>query len=118
MRSSGGIRRLLQACVFSKKGLITAFKDEAAFRQEFYLALILIPLSLYLGKTGVEKALLIGVTLLLLIAELFNTGIEAIADRFGTERHPLSAKAKDIGSAAVMLSLINLLIVWSCVLLF
>ncbi len=113
-----GLKRILKAFSFSVKGLKASYKNEAAFRQELFLSIILIPLALWLGETGVEKAVLISVVLLVLIVELFNTGIEAIVDRIGKEHHVLSGMAKDVGSAAVLIALINVCVVWILVLFF
>ncbi len=94
-----------------------AFREEAAFRQELALSLIVIPLGLWLGHTGVERALLVAPMLLVLVVELLNSAIEATVDRIGLERHVLAGLAKDIGSAAVLMSLILLGAVWLLVLL-
>ena len=112
-----GVRRLLLAFVNSWKGFKGAFRFEAAFRQEVALAVILLPLGVWLGKTGIERALLLGSMVLVLIVELLNTGIETVVDRIGLERHELSGLAKDVGSTAVLLSFLLLIIVWGCVLL-
>jgi diacylglycerol kinase (ATP) len=118
MSSQGakGFKRLFKAFGFSMQGFTAAFRNEAAFRQEIYLSLILMPLGFYLGQTGVERALLVSVILLVLIAELINSGMEAVVDRFGGEHHELSGRAKDVGSAAVLIALINVLLVWRCIL--
>lgn len=113
-----GIDRIIKATAYSMKGVRFAFSSEAAFRQEFGLVVLLFPLGLWLGETGVEKALLCGVLLIVLIVELLNTGIEVVVDRFGGEHHLLSGQAKDVGSAAVFISLINVLVVWTLVLFF
>ena len=107
-----GIRRLLLAFVNSWSGFKGAFRAEAAFRQEIALAIVLLPLGAWLGETRVEKALLIGSVLLVLIVELLNTAIETVVDRIGLERHELSALAKDVGSTAVLLSFGLLAVVW------
>ena len=112
-----GMRRLFLAFVNSWKGFKGAFKFEAAFRQEVALAVILLPLGVWLGKTGVERALLLGSVVLVLIVELLNTGIETVVDRIGYERHELSGLAKDVGSTAVLLAFALLAIVWGFVLL-
>ncbi len=112
-----GTHRLLSAFVNSWKGFKGAWRAEAAFRQEVLLAVVLIPLGLYLGKTGLEKALLVGSMLFVLIVELLNTGIEAVVDRIGLERHELSGLAKDVGSTAVLLAFALLIVVWAGVLL-
>ncbi len=111
-----GMRRLLLAFVNSWKGFRGAFRYEAAFRQEVALAVVLLPLGVWLGKTGIERALLLGSVVLVLIVELLNTGIETVVDRIGLERHELSGLAKDVGSTAVLLSFALLMIVWGCVL--
>ncbi|HSN73414.1 MAG TPA: diacylglycerol kinase, partial [Steroidobacteraceae bacterium] len=102
-----GLKRLLLATGHSWRGLVGAFREEAAFRQELALTVVLLPLGIWLGRTGVERALLIGSLLLVLIVELLNSGIEAVVDRVGLERHELSGLAKDMGSAAVLVSLLN-----------
>ncbi|HEY6645248.1 diacylglycerol kinase [Povalibacter sp.] len=111
-----GFRRLLLAFVNSWKGFKGAFRFEAAFRQEVALAVVLIPLGVWLGKTGIERALLLGSVVIVLIVELLNTGIETVVDRIGLERHELSGLAKDVGSTAVLFSFGLLLIVWGFVL--
>jgi len=116
-QGTSGLNRIVKATKFSCQGFKAAFANEAAFRQEVFLAIILIPLGLYLGNSGVERGLLISVVLLVLIIELINSGIEAIVDRVGTEHHELSGRAKDVGSAAVLLALVNGVIVWGLVLL-
>ena len=112
-----GVTRVLRALSSSVKGLVGAFHDEAAFRQELGLAVIVIPLGLWLGHSGVERALLIAPMLLILIVELLNSAIEATVDRIGFERHKLAGLAKDIGSAAVFMSFVLLAAVWLLVLL-
>jgi diacylglycerol kinase (ATP) len=111
-----GALRLYLAFVNSWKGFKGAFKFEAAFRQEVALAVVLIPLGVYLGKTGVERALLVSSVILVMIVELLNTGIETVVDRIGLERHDLSGLAKDVGSSAVLLSFAVLSVVWGFVL--
>ncbi|HLS82743.1 MAG TPA: diacylglycerol kinase [Steroidobacter sp.] len=112
-----GPRRLLLALVNSWRGFKRALRSEAAFRQELVMAAALIPLGVWLGSTAIERALLVGAVLLVLIVELLNTGIEAIVDRIGLERHELSGFAKDVGSMAVLLSFGLLAVVWGFVLL-
>ena len=111
-----GLKRILCAAGYSMAGFAWAWRNEAAFRQELILAVILAPLGWYLGHTGVERALLIGVLLLVLIVELLNTAVEAVVDRFGEGHHELSKAAKDLGSAAVFVSLLNVVVVWMLVL--
>jgi diacylglycerol kinase (ATP) len=112
-----GISRILRAAGASWLGLTGAFREEAAFRQELALSIVVIPLGLWLGHTGVERALLIAPMLLVLVVELLNSAIEATVDRIGLERHVLAGLAKDIGSAAVLMSFILLAAVWLLVLL-
>jgi diacylglycerol kinase (ATP) len=111
-----GLTRLLRAFGYSVKGFAQTWREEAAFRQEATLALLLIPLGLYLGRTGIERALLVSPMLLILIVEFLNSAIEAVVDRSGMERHPLAGMAKDMGSAAVLLSFLLLGTVWFLVL--
>ena len=111
-----GLKRLLLATGHSWRGLKGAFVHEAAFRQELILVVLMLPVALWLGRTGVERALLVGALLLVLIVELLNSGIEAVVDRIGLERHELSGLAKDMGSAAVFVSLVNVAVVWGFVL--
>jgi diacylglycerol kinase (ATP) len=110
-----GIRRILRATRYSAQGFAQAWQHEAAFRQELVLAIVLTPAAIWLGETIVERALLIGVLLLVLIVELFNSAIEAAIDRHGDEHHELSGRAKDMGSAAVFVSLVIVLLVWGAV---
>jgi len=107
-----GIKRIINATGYSIRGLSAAFKYESAFRQELALVVILAPVAIYAGQTNVERSILIGSLLLVLIVELLNSSIEAIVDRVGHEHHELSGQAKDIGSAAVFVSLANVVIVW------
>lgn len=108
--------RLWNATGYSLKGLYAAFRNEQAFRLEVYLSFILIPLALYLTDHPVERALMIGSWLTVMIAELVNSALEAVVDRFGGEQHELSGRAKDIGSAVVMLAVIMLVVVWAFIL--
>lgn len=112
-----GIRRLINAFGYSLEGFRAAFKHEDAFRQEVFLALVLIPLAVYLGNSPVEQALMIASVLLVLIVELLNSAIEAAVDHTSTEHHALAKQAKDIGSAAVFLALAIVAVVWGFVLL-
>lgn len=116
IKSTGGFVRLFKATIYSIQGLKAAFKNEAAFRLELFLSIVLIPAGLCLGNNGTERALLVGSLLLVLVIELLNSGIEAIVDRFGGDLHELSGRAKDVGSAAVLISLINVIVIWSLVL--
>lgn len=114
MASSGntGITRIIKAGQYSWQGLCAAYRHEEAFRQEVWVLSVAVPLALWLGDDGLEKALLIGSILLLLIVELLNSAIEAVVDRIGTERHELAGRAKDMGSAAVTIAIINVLVLW------
>lgn len=113
----GGIVRILRATRYSWQGLCAAFRHEAAFRQELALVVVLAPLGWWLGAGGIERALLLGSLLLVLIVELLNSAVEAAVDRHGGETHDLSGRAKDLGSAAVFVSLLNVPLVWGLVLL-
>jgi len=93
-----------------------AFRDEAAFRQELFLFFVLAPLAFWLGETAVERVLLVGSLFWVLMTELLNTAVEAAVDRIGDEDHALSRKAKDVGSAAVMLAILNAVFVWAVIL--
>ncbi|HEC06792.1 MAG TPA: diacylglycerol kinase [Thiolapillus brandeum] len=112
-----GITRLIKAFGYSMQGFVSCFRSEAAFRQEVAVSLLIIPLGLWLGQTGVERALLIASWLLVPIVEMLNSAIEAVVDRIGPEHHELSGQAKDIGSAAVFLAISLFLLVWALVLL-
>ncbi|HET9462385.1 MAG TPA: diacylglycerol kinase [Thiobacillus sp.] len=112
-----GLQRVLNAAGYSWAGLSAAFRHENAFRQEVFLALLLIPLALYLGETGIERALMAGAVLLVLMVELLNSALEAAVDRISLEHHPLIKRAKDMGSAAVMIALVNVAVVWALILL-
>ena len=112
-----GIRRLFRATGYSWAGLRAACQNEAAFRQELALCLLLVPLGLWLGEDGVERALLVGSLLLVLVVELLNSAIEAVVDRIGAEPHELSGRAKDIGSAAVFVALLNVVVIWVLILI-
>ena len=112
-----GLKRLISAARNSFAGLAAAVRHEDAFRQELILAAIFIPLGFFLGTNGVDRALLVGSVLLVLVVELLNSAIEATVDRVSLELHPLARRAKDLGSAAVMLSLVAAASVWLFVLL-
>ena len=113
-----GLRRVWNALFYSIDGLAAAFRHEDAFRQEAILALVLIPAALLSPAGGVGKALMIASVLLVLVVELLNSAVEAAVDRISLEDHHLAKRAKDIGSAAVLLSLLNVLVVWTLVLFF
>ncbi|MFC4622964.1 diacylglycerol kinase [Comamonas nitrativorans] len=111
-----GFSRLWHATGYSLQGLQAGWQEKA-FRLEAQLAIVLLPAAFFLGQTWVERILLAGSVLLVLIVELLNSGIEAAIDRIGPELHPLSKKAKDLGSAAVLLSLLLVGLTWGCALL-
>ncbi len=111
-----GLRRLVNAAGFSWQGLRAAFRFEAAFRQELLASMAIVPLACWLGSTGMERAILLAVWALVLIVELLNSAVEAVVDRIGDERHELAGRAKDFGSAAVLLALVNAAAVWVLVL--
>ena len=111
-----GLTRLWNALGYSRDGIAAAWRHEAAFREEVLLAIISIPLAFYLGKTGVDRALLVGSIILILIVEILNSAVEAVVDKASPEMHDLAKRAKDMGSAAVLLSLVNAAVVWACVL--
>jgi diacylglycerol kinase (ATP) len=111
-----GLRRIWNALFYSFEGLKAAYRHEDAFRQEVWLALILIPLALFLPASGTGRALMIASVLVVLIVELLNSAVEATVDRVSLENHRLAKRAKDIGSAAVLFSLINVAVVWLFVL--
>lgn len=119
MADSGnqGLKRLILATGYSWKGLKAGWKNEEAFRQEVLLAVVLIPVALYLEVSSVQTILLIGSVLLVLIVEILNSAVEAVVDLVTKEKHELAGRAKDMGSAAVMLSLLNLVFVWGVILL-
>ncbi|SHF35646.1 diacylglycerol kinase [Modicisalibacter ilicicola DSM 19980] len=114
--SETGWRHLVHSTRYSFKGLKAAFLHEAAFRQELVVCLLLLPFAWWVGETSVEWALLIGSCFLVLIVELLNSAVETAIDRIGPEHHVLSGRAKDIGSAAVMLSLIMAGTIWGLLL--
>ena len=109
--------RIWNAFHYSLAGLAAAYRHEDAFRQEVHLAIVLIPLALLLPATGIGHALMIGSVLLVLVVELLNSAVEAAVDRISLENHRLAKRAKDIGSAAVLVSLINVAVIWLLVLI-
>jgi diacylglycerol kinase (ATP) len=111
-----GLTRVWNAFLYSLDGLRTAFRHEDAFRQEVFLAVLLIPAAFFLPASGLGKAVMIAAVLLVLIVELLNSAVEAAVDRISLENHKLAKRAKDIGSAAVFLSLLNVPVVWLLVL--
>lgn len=110
-----GIKRVWLSFGYARQGLKAAWMHEAAFRQEVWLCVVLIPAAFWLGRDLPEQALLIAVCLLALIVEAINSAIEAIVDRIGPELHELSGRAKDLGSAAGLISLLLLAVVWGFV---
>jgi diacylglycerol kinase (ATP) len=111
-----GLRRLCNAFFYTLDGLSAAYRHEDAFRQEVWLAAAMIPVALFLPVPGLGRAMMVASVLLVLIVELINSAIEAAIDRISLESHSLSKRAKDIGSAAVMVALINVIVTWALVL--
>ncbi|MDH2924069.1 diacylglycerol kinase (ATP) [Nicoletella semolina] len=111
-------RRIIRAAGYSMKGLKSAYKYEAAFRQEVWLSFLLIPSGFFLGDNVVEKILLVGSVLLVLMAELLNSAIENVVDRISSNFHELSGRAKDIGSAAVFIAMLIFVITWLLILFY
>lgn len=116
-KKNKGIERILRACLYTRDGLLDAFKTEAAFRQECLLAVILIPLAFYLAPDRAFLAMMLGSVFLVLVVELLNTAIEAVVDKTGTDIHPLAKKAKDAGSAAVFIALTVMALIWALAIL-
>ena len=108
--------RVWRAAGYSAAGFRVALKNEAAFRQELALFVMLAPLGLWLGRDGVERSLLVGSLMLVLLVELLNSAIEAVVNRIGQDRHEMSGQAKDLGSAAVFVALFLVVVVWALVL--
>jgi diacylglycerol kinase (ATP) len=115
-KGATGLRRIWNATLYSMAGLKAAFRHEDSFRQEVLLASILIPAALLLPASGAGKALMVGSVVLVLVVELLNSAVETVVDRISLDEHVLAKRAKDIGSAAVMLALINVPVVWALVL--
>ncbi len=108
--------RILKATVWSLQGLRAAWLHESSFRLEVYLFVVLAPLALWLGADGLERALLVGSMVLVLSAELLNSAVEAVIERYGAEHHELAGRAKDMGSAAVFVLMMNVILVWTLIL--
>ncbi|MEO7200390.1 MAG: diacylglycerol kinase [Dokdonella sp.] len=115
-KETRGPRQIARAMIWSFKGLRAAWQHEASFRLEVCLSVLLFPLGLWLGQGGVEKALLAGSLLLVLSAETLNSAIEAVVDKVSPEFHELAGRAKDLGSAAVFILMINVLLCWGLLL--
>jgi len=107
-----GLRRLINAFGYSMDGFKAAYQHEDAFRMEVWLAIVLTPLAFYLGNSAIARAMMLASVILVVIVELVNSAIEATVDHTSLEKHTLAKRAKDIGSAAVLLSLVNLAVVW------
>ena len=116
-KSTSGLARIRNALQYSLDGLKAAYRHEAAFRQEVWLAAVLIPLALWLPTSPLGKALMIASVLLVLMVELLNSAVEAVVDRVSLEKYELAKRAKDAGSAAVLVALVNVVVVWALVLL-
>jgi diacylglycerol kinase (ATP) len=117
LQSLTDIRRVVRAFGYSLAGLRAAYIRESAFRQELALFVILAPLGVWLGRSPIERVLLVGSLMLVLIVELLNSAVEAAVDRLGAESHELSGRAKDMGSAAVLLAMLLVLFTWGAILL-
>lgn len=113
-----GFGRIIAAAGYSWQGLKATYKNEAAIRQELIAGIVIIPLAFILADTGIELALLVSSFVLIFLMELVNSAIESIVDRIGTDHHPLSGQAKDIGSALVMIAMLIFLVVWGSVLFY
>lgn len=111
-----GLQRIRKAYSYSMQGLKAAFHHEAAFSEELLLIAIMLPLGMWVSDNNIERTLLIGSLFLILIVELLNSAIEAVVDRIGSEQHELAGRAKDLGSAAVFLTLVNAFIIWLLIL--
>jgi len=109
------IGHIIKAVIWSMAGLKAAWKNEQAFRWEATIVLLMMPVGLWFGRTAVERALLIASSMLILITELLNSAVEAVVDRIGPERHKLSKRAKDLGSAAAFISMITAAVVWALI---
>ena len=116
-KGASGLRRIWNALFYTIDGLKAAYQHEDAFRQELWLAVVLLPLAFVLPASGYGRALMVGSVLIVLVTELLNSAIEAAVDRISLDHHVLAKRAKDIGSAAVFLSLVNVVAVWALVLL-
>lgn len=114
-KSKGGFRRLFKALRYSAQGFGAAFKHEAAFRQELLLIVVLTPVAIWISRSMGEMLLLVGTMLFVLIIELLNSALEALADSITVEHHPMIGRAKDLGSAAVMLSIALCVLAWLCI---
>ena len=112
-----GFSRIIKATQYSLAGIKAAFRHEAAFRQELFALVVLLPLGIFLGRSGLERAALIAPLLIVIITELLNSALEAVVDRTGLDYHPLAKRAKDLGSAAVFFSLALVIITWGVILI-
>ncbi len=112
VQKNKGVDRIIKACGYSLAGLKSAWKEEAAFRQESLLMLVMLPCAFWLGRSLIEELLLVIVCVLVIVVELMNSAIEAVVDRVSDEHHVLSGRAKDMGSAAVFVSVILVIFVW------
>jgi diacylglycerol kinase (ATP) len=111
-----GPRQILQAMRYSLQGLHAAWRYESSFRMEVYVSAVLAPAALWLGADGIERALLLGALVLVLVAELLNGAVEAIVDKTTPEHNELAGRSKDMGSAAVFLCMLNVVVVWALIL--
>jgi len=112
-----GLRRIIKATGYSLAGFKAAWKHESAFRQELFLLAVLAPIGFFLGQTGMERAVLISSPMIVVVTELLNSALEAVVDRIGLDYHPLAKQAKDLGSAAVFVSITIVIIIWMLILI-
>ena len=117
MNKNTGLVRIIKAFGYSMDGFKAAWANETAFRQETILCAVLLPIALWLGESGLERAVLIACLFIVLITELLNSAVEAVVDRFGEEWHSMAKRAKDLGSAAVFVALTCTAFVWALILL-
>lgn len=113
---ASGLRRLVNAVSYSLSGLLLAWQDEAAFRQEVILAIVLVPVAFMMPVDVAQRVLLVASVMLVLVVEMINSAIEATVDRVSLDIHPLAKRAKDMGSAAVLLALTNVVLIWAMIL--
>jgi len=115
-KKTSGLRRLVKALSYSLSGLLLAWRDEAAFRQEVILAIVLVPVAFMVPEDMTQRVLLVASVMLVLVVEMINSAIEATVDRVSLDIHPLAKRAKDMGSAAVLLALTNAILIWAMIL--
>ena len=115
-QKTAGLTRIIKAYGYSRAGIMSAWKHEAAFRQECFALAVLSPSALFLGQNGIERAALISSLMVVIVTELLNSALETVVDRMGVDYHPMSGRAKDMGSAAVLVSIALAAMVWALIL--